>query len=249
MVVPRILIPLFLLLTGYASIAQTTREVRLAVNPSTAWVRLDGETFRLTERPAVQLPPGTHRIEFWATEFDLLVDTVRVLPGNGPVIYRRKLAISAAYNDYREELATYRSQRGRYVTPAAFGAGFTVGALYFLISADRGTAEDLLSNLRMRTNSLETSLVEEERVTLRADFADLKRQYENEVDAYNRRVTLSGIAAGVFTGGAIYYLLQLRKLSAPEFTSDNPFVSVLRRTEPHLVVHSEGGSFGLLFTF
>ncbi len=228
------------------------QEVVFNISPRNAFVRINGEVLDLSRQNKIQLASGTYQAEIWAPNFEVVTKTIVVEAGKNQGVNFGLKKQAQTFLDYREELSEFKTAKLKRSLSGGtlVAANAVLSYLMFidLYSKGRKVEDEIVKLQELYDNNtafIGFASIQDAYSRALADHSDIKERQETRIK--------TGIPiVGALTAATAYLFYRRatdKKLKRPEYVSDNPFVSVLKRTEPLIVVTSHHNSIGFSLKF
>jgi hypothetical protein len=243
---------LIILLLCFCAAPVFGQEVVFNVSPRDAFVRINGEVFDLSGQKKVRLTPGTYQAEIWAPGFEVKTKSIEVKAGKTEIVNFGLKTKAQPFEDYQEVLSEYKTAKLKRSLSGATLIAANAGLSYFMFISQYRTgkkAEDKIEELQelydTNTSFIGFGFIQEEYSKALVEHEEIKRKHD-------RRTKIGIPVVAALTAATAYLFYRRakdRKLKKPVYTPKNPFVSVLQRTEPLIVVTENRSSVGFALKF
>ncbi len=221
---------LFFFVSANILFAQKTSSLCLVINPTDAFVKIDGTVHDLKNKSlpyCIEIAVGSHPIEIWSPYFEAYLDTVQVLDRKANSYNKSLKTVSSEYSSFLEQQNAYNTKKSKRAVNLTL-LGVANAGLLTIIAAPIGNRK--LKKLKDETNDAKM----EYNTNLSLDNISLaESRFEIKRDDYNKQKRLVNFTRGLAIpalAGTLYvtwkYLKKVRgnKLTKPTFEAPkNPY--------------------------
>lgn len=245
------LLSLLLLFVCGLQLSAQDGSIKFTISPKDAFVRIDGNVLEVSKQNTLRLVPGNYEIEVWAPRFEIFKQTITITAGE-QLDYRKGLTILATdFGDYRETDDVYRKAKlNRNITLGSILLANAITTVSYRLGLEsnidglKKQADEARRNYERAIDQFSIDLYANAYATLRAEYnAEIKRR-----DNFTKIATPALLLS---YGVSAFFVVKLlsKKIDKPSYAPENPFLSLINKYQPSLMVSNNQLGLGINLKF